>query len=556
MTRCPSYAELGRFISHSTETIGDPDMDPVQWAKAHQEACPVCHDIAAHLEGCEACRAALGHVRPGRAGDEGGGCLLPDPSLPDSPPGYRIVKRLGAGAYGEVWLAEDLDLPRHVALKSLRVRLDAEDRVRALEHLREEAELLVELDHEHIVRVYGWKRAGAEYYLVEQYVSGGSLADLLRGGPLDWREAAGYVADVAEGLVEVHALDIVHRDIKPSNILTKPTRSPWYPSGFKAVLIDFSIATRLPALAGRRPLGTPRYMAPEAFDGEVTKALDVYGLAATLFHLVTGTPPFPGTQLKELLEQIRKGLSPSDIRWGVVPEPLERVIRDGLAAEPGHRPGLVEFGRALRVEYNHLLADAIPLPNGGMTGLPPTDLRLVISRRVGPDEYRPVATASQPAMRVTRDASRVPRSPERARLQTGDRARVEVTADRAGYVTVFNIGPTGNLDLLYPEELPRPGSSPAVPRPRHIIDVELEPPTGRERMFAIWSRRPLPLSLEELHGLVDEERSPGSRPYRTTRDMRRILDSVHRLPPDDWCAVVLELDHTEAGGEMLGVGGW
>ena len=117
-----------------------------------------------------------------------------------------------------------------------------------------------------------------------QYVSGGSLSDLLKSeGPLDWQRAARYVADVGEGLLEVHERGIVHRDVKPANILWDPRRD-------EALLTDFGVAARLAdpaAIAGSIP-----YMAPEAFDGRVSPSLDVYSLAATFFHLVTGSAPF------------------------------------------------------------------------------------------------------------------------------------------------------------------------------------------------------------------------------------------------------------------------
>jgi hypothetical protein len=130
---------------------------------------------------------------------------------------------------------------------------------------------------------------------------------------------------------------------------------------------------------------------------------------------------------------------------------------------------------------------------------------------------------------------KVPPLPEQIRLRTGDRARIEVCTDRAGFLTVFNVGPTGDLILLHPDDNPLlTGSSPPVEpnRPLQIADIEMKPPAGRERLFAVWSRHPLPLRFDLLHSLV-----------LATSDMKRVQQSVQDLGPEDWHAVTLELDH-------------
>ena len=189
---------------------------------------------------------------------------------------------------------------------------------------------MTQVEHPNVVRVYAWVTVHEHHYLVMQYVSGGSLADLLKSeGPLDWQRAARYVADVGEGLLEVHARGIVHRDVKPANIL-------WDPRKDEAMLTDFGVAARLadPAtVAGSIP-----YMAPEAFDGRVSPSLDVYSLAATFFHLVTGSAPFPSPRIADLKEEIGRGLPDPDPRCAGLPEPLERIIRAGLTADPDDGP--------------------------------------------------------------------------------------------------------------------------------------------------------------------------------------------------------------------------
>jgi serine/threonine protein kinase len=483
-------------------------------------------------------------------------------------PGYRFVRLVGVGGFSEVWLAEDENLfHRLVALKMIRARTPPEKRRILLDALRSEAELLVSVHHPNLVQVLRWLDSPEEPGLVLRYVPGGSLADRLRNdGPLDWQSAARYVADVAEGLVAAHRAGIIHRDIKPANIL-------WDSENDEAVLTDLGVGARLgePASTG----GTIPYMAPEAFQGRISSALDVYGLAATLFTLVTGQRPFCGSTIAELCHQVNQGLPDPDPRCQGMPEPLERIVRQGLAADPEHRPDLDEFVRTLRGTLNQLLADSLMMrprpavadatterepgvahePSPATTEPevsphPPVDLRLIVRRQVGPNKFVAIATTRDPAeVLATRDMRKVPPPPYQVRLRTGDRVRIEAVSDRHGFITVFNVGPTGNLSLLYPDE-PQPAGTFTAPIVRanqtlQVMDVELTPPAGRERLFAVWSRQPLPLRLERLHCLVESKgkRTPTSRSYIATRDMKRVQQSVEGLPPEDWKAVSVELEH-------------
>jgi hypothetical protein len=181
----------------------------------------------------------------------------------------------------------------------------------------------------------------------------------------------------------------------------------------------------------------------------------------------------------------------------------------------------------------------------------PVDLRLIVSRQVSPLKFVPVASThpQPPSTRPTRDMKKVPPAPDQVRLHTGDRVRIEVSADRAGSLTVFNVGPTGTLNLLYPDGDPQHASPPPpiVPnRPLHIVDVEMTPPVGRERLFGVWSRYPLPIHLDQLRSIAGQAGGfpATSRPYVATRDMKRVQQAMEQLRSDDWRAVVVELDHS------------
>jgi serine/threonine protein kinase len=471
------------------------------------------------------------------AGEEtfpSGTAVPPAGDLRDPFPGeFRLIRRVGSGTFGEVWLAEDLSpLGRAVALKFL--RLDSRRAELALATLRNEARLLASLRHPNLVQVHAWRTVPGNGLpcLVLQYVPGGSLEQrVVEGGPLPWVVAARYVADVADGLQQVHRRGIIHRDVKPANMLLDPDAD-------EALLTDFGIAARL--IDPRTVAGTPRYMAPEAFRGEASPALDVYGLAASLFWLVTGTAPFDGHNVQELVDNVERGLDIIDPRFAGLPRPLERLIRAGLHARAAFRPDLARFAKELRGTLNLLLADCLAPRDGGAA---PVDLRLLVSRQVDSHTCLPVASSVQCSDGVLRDLKRVPRDPERVTLHTGDRLRLEVVADQPGHITVFNVGPSGNINLLWPLE---PGMTPPL-LPAHqvlpILAVELAPPAGTERLFALWTRRPLPLRLDELRSLVEHGDVPAAGPYRATRDMVRVQQTLQQLPPDDRHAVVLELDH-------------
>jgi hypothetical protein len=162
---------------------------------------------------------------------------------------------------------------------------------------------------------------------------------------------------------------------------------------------------------------------------------------------------------------------------------------------------------------------------------PTVDLRLRVLREAGPLRFQPVAsTHDRPT--VVRDMRRTPDDPERISLRTGDRVRIEVVSDRDGCVTVLNVGPTGTLHLLYPDDPAQPTAVRAG-TPLLIADVRMTPPAGRERLYAVWSRTPP--AAAQLASLT--------RTGPALRDMEKVHDTLAPLRPEDWHAVMLELEH-------------
>ncbi|MFO0843870.1 MAG: serine/threonine-protein kinase [Gemmataceae bacterium] len=384
-----------------------------------------------------------------------------------------------------------------------------------MEVLRNER-VLGAVRHPNIVQVHAWREVGRPPFpcLVLQYVAGGSLEDaVLRDGPLPWDVAGRYVADVADGLLLLHGKGVVHRDVKPANVLVDPELG-------EALLTDFGIAAHLadPGTAA----GTPRFMAPEAHRGETSPALDVFGLAATLFWLATGQPPFDAPTLPGLIAAAERGLAAIDLRFSGLPCELERLVRAGLAARATDRPGLPAFVGELRGALNLALADGLATKDGASV-----HLRLTVTRPDG----EAIASTQRRADPLTRDLKRVPAPPPLVSLRTGERVRLEVVADQPGCLTVFNVGPTGNLNLLHPAGPAAPESCQPANEVLRISGVELTPPAGQERVVAVWSRQPV-----ALDGLVGQ-------PYRASRDMAKVARWLEAAAPEARQAVVLELDH-------------
>jgi hypothetical protein len=185
------------------------------------------------------------------------------------------------------------------------------------------------------------------------------------------------------------------------------------------------------------------------------------------------------------------------------------------------------------VLYHAGLAGNLPdaADAGGPAKEAAVDLRVRVHRLAGPGRHVLVGS-THPVPTTVRDMRRVPDDPDRVTLRTGDEVRVEVVCDRAGYLTVFNVGPQGALNLLWPADPAQASVQPAQV-PLQVASVVLTPPAGQERLYAVWSRVPLP--RERLAGLTREG--------VTMRDMVRVQEAVEELRPEDWQAVLLVLEH-------------
>jgi serine/threonine protein kinase len=246
-------------------------------------------------------------------------------------PEYGVVRELGRGGMGMVFLGRDVALDRPVALKILRPELAS---AHSAERFLREARLLANLNHPNVVPVHYVGDKGGFFFYVMTYLEGETLAERLDKGPLPAAEAVQVCRDLLDALQAVHQRGVVHRDIKPDNIFLLDGR---------AVLTDFGVAKSLsdPATALTGPgqlVGTLDYMPPEqAAAGEVTSRTDLYALAMVVYEAITG-------RHWSILDR------PEAADWSGLPRGLARALRKALAWSPEDRwPGADAFRRALWV---------------------------------------------------------------------------------------------------------------------------------------------------------------------------------------------------------------
>ncbi len=252
--------------------------------------------------------------------------------LPTPPAGYEFLNRLGGGGMGVVYLAREQASQRLVAMKFLRHPGDQTSLDRFVTELR----ALAKLDHPNIVRVYGHDFLRADPYFTMEYAPGGPLSHAVKGAAPP-AEAVRLIRVVAGAIAAAHAGDVIHRDLKPSNILLTADGTP--------KVADFGLAKQLDHLdsvtRASGALGTPSYMPPEQISqklGKIGPWSDVYGLGATLYHLLTGRAPFVSDTPEEIIQQVR-ARAPDRLRAlnTAVPAALEAIVLRCLDKNPKDR---------------------------------------------------------------------------------------------------------------------------------------------------------------------------------------------------------------------------
>jgi len=269
-------------------------------------------------------------------------------------PGYRIERQVGRGSMGTVYLAEDVQLKRKVALKILTAALADDELFR--KRFDRESQSAANLDHPNIVPVYAAGEAAGVLYIAMRYVSGGDLRAVLADvGTLSLDEAAAMVGSVGEALDAAHADGMIHRDVKPANVLVddRSERGRYYLSDFG---IAKMVSTGRSLTSAGQIVGTIDYIAPEQIQGKpVDGRSDLYALGCVLYQCLTGQVPFPREDTAALMwAHVNDGPPSVTAVRADLPSGIDRILARALAKDPDDR---YPTGEALTADLRALAAD-------------------------------------------------------------------------------------------------------------------------------------------------------------------------------------------------------
>ena len=298
---------------------------------------------------------------------------------------FEVLRELGRGGMGVVYLARDTRLDRQVAIKALPVEL-ASDPAR-LERFEREAKTRASLNHPNLAGIYGVEEQDGARYLVLEYVEGESLADRLDRGPLPVDEALEYAVQIAAGVEAAHEAGVVHRDLKPANVMITPDG--------QAKVLDFGLARTdegasstgsldSPTLTTPQPqhsptiagaiLGTAAYMSPEQARGRrVDKRTDIWSFGVVVYEMLVGASPFHGETATDSIGAVLHKDLDLDLLPKQTPSNVRRVLERCLVRDRGMR--YRDIGD-VRVE---LTSDEDPVPLAAAHGSPGGFARLMVA---------------------------------------------------------------------------------------------------------------------------------------------------------------------------------
>ncbi len=279
---------------------------------------------------------------------------------------FRVLRRLGQGGMGQVYLAEQISLRRNVALKILRP--DMASNPKALARFKVEAEAVARATHANIVQIHALGEQDGLVYLAMEYVEGRNLKDYIaRKGTPDLPVVLSIMRQVAAALQRAGTLGLIHRDIKPENILL--TRKGQVKVADFGLVKDPESATPFKLTATGVTMGTPLYMSPEQVEGRpLDPRSDIYSFGVTCYYMLSGQPPFRGETAYEVaLQHVQNEPVPLDALRPDLPEGLCAVIRKMMAKDPARR---YQNGKELLRDINRLRESLAGVHPSGPPPLP------------------------------------------------------------------------------------------------------------------------------------------------------------------------------------------
>lgn len=335
-----------------------PAMDATMPALASHPAASSPNAVDATMPQRAAAATALG-TAAGRSAASSA-AATPSGAMPDSLGGYKLLKELGRGAMGAVYLAKQLSLNRNVALKLIQAQWASNPSFVA--RFMREAYAAAQLTHHNVVQIYDLGADGDVNFFSMEFVNGQSLADLIaKQGPLEPQVAVGYVLQAARGLQFAHQQGMVHRDVKPANLMVNDqgvvkvadlglVKAPQLaddlgPDALEASKVGGPLSGSLAAAASNVTLantamGTPAYMAPEQAENAtgVDHRADIYSLGCSLYVLLVGRTPFEGGTALEVITKHKS----KPIEWPAsmaakIPAGLSAVVMKMVAKKPEER---------------------------------------------------------------------------------------------------------------------------------------------------------------------------------------------------------------------------
>ena len=254
---------------------------------------------------------------------------------------YRIIRPIGAGAMGEVFLGEDETLGRQAAIKTLPEEF-GNDPIRR-QRFMQEAQSASAINHPNACTIYGvGETDDGDAYIAMEFVEGNTLKDLVTNGPLVLHLTTEFSTQIADALDEAHNVGVIHRDIKSANVIINQRG--------QAKVLDFGLAkkldedddidaTRMVQTQDGQIVGTPGYMSPEQATGkDVDGRSDIFSLGVVMYEMITGQLPFVGESLGDTIQKICREAPPAMARFNYeLPQELERITMKCLQKDAARR---------------------------------------------------------------------------------------------------------------------------------------------------------------------------------------------------------------------------